>query len=36
MTTLEDWLAIAAKEDGGMGHEPGPTNSGFSAFCKTQ
>ena len=31
-----NWIAIDAKEDGGMGHETGPTNSGFSAFCKTQ
>jgi hypothetical protein len=29
-------IAADAKEDGGMGHETGPTNSGFSQFCKTQ
>ena len=31
-----NWIAADAKEDGGMGHETGPTNSGFSQFCKTQ
>ena len=25
-----------AMEDGGLGHDTGPTNSGFSQFCKTQ
>jgi hypothetical protein len=31
-----NWIAQDAKEDGGMGHETGPTESGFSQFCKTQ
>ncbi len=31
-----NWIAADAKEDGGLGHDTGPTNSGFSAFCKTQ
>lgn len=31
-----NWIAADAKEDGGMGHETGPTNSGFSQFCMTQ
>ena len=31
-----NWIAADAKEDGGLGHDTGPTNSGFSQFCKTQ
>jgi hypothetical protein len=31
-----NWIAADAKEDGGLGHATGPTNSGFSQFCKTQ
>jgi hypothetical protein len=31
-----NWISQDAKEDGGMGHETGPTESGFSQFCKTQ
>ena len=28
-----NWIAADAKEDGGLGHDTGPTNSGFSDFC---
>ena len=28
-----NWIAADAKEDGGLGHATGPTNSGFSDFC---
>lgn len=28
-----NWISADAKEDGGLGHATGPTNSGFSAFC---
>lgn len=31
-----NWISADAKEDGGLGHDTGPTNSGFSQFCKTQ
>ena len=31
-----NWIAADAQEDGGLGHDTGPTNSGFSQFCKTQ
>jgi len=31
-----NWIAADAKEDGGLGHDTGPTNSGFSQFCQTQ
>jgi len=31
-----NWIAADAKEDVGLGHATGPTNSGFSQFCKTQ
>ena len=31
-----NWISQDAREDGGMGHETGPTESGFSQFCKTQ
>jgi hypothetical protein len=31
-----NWRAQDAKEDGGLGHDTGPTNSGFSAFCNAQ
>lgn len=31
-----NWIAQDAQEDGGLGHDTGPTNSGFSQFCKTQ
>ena len=31
-----NWIAADAKEDGGIGHDTGPTNSGFSQTCKTQ
>ena len=28
-----NWISIDAREDGGLGHDTGPTNSGFSALC---
>ena len=28
-----NWIAADAKEDGGLGHDTGPTNSDFSASC---
>ena len=28
-----NWISADAKEDGGLGHDTGPNNSGFSAFC---
>jgi hypothetical protein len=31
-----NWISADAKEDGGLGHDTGPTNSGFSAFCNAQ
>jgi hypothetical protein len=31
-----NWIAADAKEDGGLGHATGPTQSGFSQFCRTQ
>ncbi len=31
-----NWISIDAQEDGGLGHDTGPTNSGFSAFCQAQ
>ena len=31
-----NWILADAKEAGGLGHDTGPTNSGFSQFCKTQ
>jgi len=31
-----NWRSVDAREDGGLGHDTGPTESGFSAFCKTQ
>jgi hypothetical protein len=31
-----NWISADAKEDGGLGHDTGPTNSGFSQFCNTQ
>jgi len=31
-----NWIAADAQEDGGLGHDTGPTNSGFSQFCQTQ
>jgi hypothetical protein len=31
-----NWIAADAREDKGLGHDTGPTNSGFSQFCKTQ
>jgi hypothetical protein len=31
-----NWISADAREDGGLGHDTGPTNSGFSQFCKTQ
>jgi hypothetical protein len=31
-----NWRAEDAKEDGGLGHDTGPTNSGFSASCNAQ
>jgi len=31
-----NWIAADAKEDGGLGHDTGPTNSGFSQFCQAQ
>ena len=31
-----NWISQDAREDGGLGHDTGPTNSGFSQFCKTQ
>jgi hypothetical protein len=31
-----NWRSVDAKEDGGLGHDTGPTNSGFSAFCNSQ
>ena len=31
-----NWRAQDAKEDGGLGHDTGPTNSGFSAECNAQ
>ena len=30
-----NWRAEDAKEDGGLGHDTGPTNSGFSAYCQS-
>jgi hypothetical protein len=31
-----NWISIDAQEDGGLGHDTGPTNSGFSAYCQAQ
>ena len=31
-----NWRSVDAREDGGLGHDTGPTNSGFSAFCNSQ
>jgi hypothetical protein len=31
-----NWISADAQEDGGLGHDTGPTNSGFSAFCQAQ
>jgi hypothetical protein len=31
-----NWISADAQEDGGLGHDTGPTNSGFSAFCQGQ
>ena len=31
-----NWRSVDAKEDGGLGHDTGPTNSGFSATCNAQ
>jgi hypothetical protein len=31
-----NWRSVDAREDGGLGHATGPTNSGFSAFCNSQ
>jgi hypothetical protein len=31
-----NWISADAKEDGGLGHDTGPTNSGFSALCNAQ
>ncbi len=31
-----NWISADAQEDGGIGHDTGPTNSGFSAFCNAQ
>ena len=31
-----NWISADAKEDGGLGHDTGPTNSGFSASCNAQ
>jgi hypothetical protein len=28
-----NWRSVDAREDGGLGHDTGPTNSGFSATC---
>jgi hypothetical protein len=28
-----NWRSVDAREDGGLGHDTGPTNSGFSDFC---
>lgn len=28
-----NWRSVDAREDGGLGHDTGPTNSGFSEFC---
>ena len=28
-----NWIAADAKEDGGLGHDTGPTNSGASQIC---
>jgi hypothetical protein len=31
-----NWISADAKEDGGLGHDTGPTNSGASATCQAQ
>jgi hypothetical protein len=31
-----NWIAADAKEDGGLGHSTGPTNSGASEICNAQ
>jgi hypothetical protein len=28
-----NWRSVDAREDGGLGHDTGPTNSGFSEIC---
>ena len=30
-----NWRSVDAREDGGLGHDTGPTNSGFSAYCQS-
>ena len=30
------WRSVDARKDGGPGHDTGPTNSGFSAFCNSK
>jgi hypothetical protein len=31
-----NWISADAKEDGGLGHDTGPTNSAASQTCKAQ